>query len=422
MPTYREAQQIILDRVRVMDVEEKDLFTGLGQVLAEDVLSGIDLPLVDQAGPDGYAVMSADIQGASRTHPVSLKIIGTVRAGIMPRKTVVSGTAMRIMTGSVMPAGADCIVWFEDTDEPGNKNGPNPANPRTVRVFKTVNPGDNVLKVGATVKKGALLAPGGSILGTAQMAALVLTGRSTVKVFRRPVIGIISTGDELISRGSKLRPGKVINCNGPAVAGLVRHYGGVPRMLGIARDNEASLLAKIKQGLGCDAIITSGGASRGDYDLTRRVVSQIGELVFARINMGPGASVAFGMARRELNDQSPTGIPLFALAGPPEGCLINTETLVRPAIYKMLGRSNPVPSVITAVALDDSVGKKDNAFVRWSQLTPDGQVRLKLKEQIGALAAVAAANCLTITPAGKGIQPGDEVQVLPLDWNGTAVF
>ena len=417
MPTYDEAVRIILDHVGVMDEEEKPISASLGQVLATDIVSDIDLPLVDQAGPDGYAVKSSDIQNASREHPVSLKIIGAVRAGIMPRKTVMTGTTMRIMTGSIMPKGADCVVWFEDTDEPGNKNGPNLANPSVVRIHKAVNAGDNILKVGATVKKGALLATKGSIFGTAQMVALALTGCNLVKTFRRPVIGVISTGDELISIGSKLRPNKVINCNGPALASLISHYGGIPRMLGMARDNEFSLLGKIKKGLDCDAIITSGGASRGDYDLTRRVLSSVGELVFSRINMGPGASVAFGMVYRNPKGESHNSIPLFALAGPPEGCMINAETLVRPALKKMLGIQSQYPLGITAIALDDSAVRRDNAFVRWSNLEADGRAVLKLKEEVGALVAVARANCLSITPAGEEVQSGDKIRVLPLDWN-----
>ena len=420
MTTYLEAVQKILTHVRMMDAEEKPLFSSLGQVAAEDILAGVNLPLVDQAGPDGYAVRAADISHACHENPTTLKIIGSVRAGIVPRKSVVPGTAMRIMTGSIMPKGADCVVWFEDTDEPGNKSGPNLANPRLVRIHKTVNPGENVLKVGATVKKDDLLVAKGGIISTAQMAALLLTGCHTVRVIRRPVIAVIATGDELISSKGRLRPGRVINCNSPAVASLVVHYGGIPRLLGIARDNEASLMAKIRKGLDCDAIITSGGASRGDYDLIRCVIGRIGELIFARTNMGPGASMAFGMVRRE---QMGDSIPLFALAGPPEGCMINTETLVRPALFKMLGLQNTAHPVIEATTLDASVGKKGNAFVRWSKLTPSGQVTLGLKEKVGALAAVASANCLTIVPAGGEVPLGGTVQALPLDWNaGTAAI
>jgi molybdopterin molybdotransferase len=330
---------------------------------------------------------------------------------------------MRIMTGAIMPEGADCVVWFEDTDEPGNKSGPNKNNPSKVRIYKSEKPGANTTKSGATVKKGALVLPKGAVIGAAQISALTTIGKKMVKVIRRPAIAVLSTGDELIGLGEPLVPGKAYNCNAPTVAALVTHYGGVPKILGIARDNEKSLLIKIRKGLTFDAVITSAGASKGDYDLVRNVIGKMGELVFSRINMGPGASTAFAMLRKDGENGQSGSIPMFALAGPPEGCMINFETLVRPALFKMLGIEKLEHPVVQAVAQDSALGKRSNSFVRWSRLEKingEYQVEIGLKEKVGALPAVATANCLTIVPGGTEVNVGEKIQALPLDWQANS--
>jgi molybdopterin molybdotransferase len=424
MVTYPEALERILKNIHTLEAEERPLFQSMGHVLAEDIYSDLNLPLLDQAGPDGYAVMSGDIKNASKEQPAMLKISGTVRAGLLPPKRVIPGTAMRIMTGSVVPDGADCVVWFEDTDEPGNKSGPNKDNPSMVKIYKSEKPGANITKSGATVKKGALVLSRGALIGAAQISALTTIGKKAVKIFRRPMIAIISTGDELINLGETLVPGKAYNCNAPAVAALVAHYGGVPRILGIARDNEKSLLIKIGKGLAFDAVITSAGASKGDYDLVRNVIAKMGELVFSRINMGPGASMAFAMLDKDGQNGQTAPVPMFAIAGPPEGCLINFETLVRPALFKMLGIEKLEHPVVEAVAQDSAPGKRSNSFVRWSKLEKIAggyQVEIGLKEQVGALSALANANCLTIVPGGSEVDAGDKIQVLPLDWQANSI-
>ena len=423
MITYQEALGKILASIHTLETEDRPLFKSAGQVLAKDIHSGLNLPLLDQSGPDGYAVIAEDIQDADKTHPATLEIIGSIRAGVLPQQAITSGTAMRIMTGAVMPQGADCVVWFEDTDEPGNKSGPNKDNPSTVKIFKSEKPGANITRCGATVKKGSLVTPKGTIIGAAQISALTTIGEKTVKVVRRPRIAIISTGDELIDLDETLVPGKAYNANTPAVAALVAHYGGIPEILGICGDNALSLLDMMQRGLKFDAVITSAGASRGDYDLVRNVIPQMGELIFSRINMGPGASMAFGMLDR--NKGQPARLPLFALAGPPEGCLINFETFVRPSMLKMLGIEDLIHPEVDAVAQDAATGKRANAFVRWSRLEKVGggyRVELGLKEKLGALPALAMANCLTIVPAETEVEPGDRVRTRPLDWQSPLSF
>jgi molybdopterin molybdotransferase len=412
-----QALETILRHVNVLDVEEKLLFQCVGQVAAEDVCSKFSLPLTAGAAPDGYALRSDDITAASRNNPVTLRVIGTVRAGSLPKRLVKPGTAMRIMTGSVLPEGADCVVRFEDTDEPGDKNGPNPNNPSEVKVFLAEKPGANIRPAGSTVKKGALVLPGGKAIGPAQISALVAIGKARIKVIRRPRIAVIATGDELISMGRSLSAGKSYNCNGAAIAALITHYGGVPRVLGIARDNESSVLEKIQKSISADAIITTGGVSMGDYDLVRLVISKIGQVIFSGIKMGPGRSFVFGTVNRGTFDGC--SVPVFALSGPPVGCLNNFETLVRPALLKMLGFTVLDHPVVKAITGDSVSGKKPVSFVKWTSLDKvDGEYRVVMNtpDGTGMLAEMATANSLTIIPEGTEIRKGDSIKVLPLDW------
>lgn len=415
---YEDAVKKILDNVERMEVLERPLLACVGQVAAENIYADFDLPQSPISGPDGYAVRSSDIKGATRNNPIVLRIIATARAGRPSNRVVKPCTAIRIMTGSILPRGADCVVRFEDTDEPGDKNGPNTDNPSEVKIYTAMAQGDNIRPTGNNVRKGTLIVPEGMLIGPAQISALASIGKTWIKVIRRPVVTIIATGDELVRPGKPLAPGKTYNCNTTAIASLVAHYGGIPRILGIARDKEAAITSKIRKGMTADAIITSGGVSRGDYDLVRLVLGKIGGLVFSRIKMGPGAAVVFGVIKRLSTDNSNTPIPVFSLAGPPAGCLINFETLVRPALLKMLGLTTVAHPSIEATALDSIPQKMTMTFVRYTNLREiDGEYRvtLNIAEKTGMPASMVAANSLTIIPEGSAVKAGT-IRVLPLDW------
>lgn len=412
-----EALVEVLNHVSTLEAEEKPLLSALGQVVAEDVRSPYGLPMLDMCGPDGYAVRSEDIRRANPENPAVLKIAGRVRAGQVPRHHVGPGEAMRVMTGSPVPDGADCIVPFENTDEPAGKNGPSCDEPSYVKIYRAEKSRANIRPAGNNVAKGALVLPRGSSIGPAQISALATIGRSTVKVIRRPRVAVISTGDELISLKSPLRPAKSYDCNGAALASLVGHYGGIPQMLGIARDKEGSLEAKLRSGMGADAIITSGGVSKGDYDLVRLVLGKMGRVVLSRISMGPGASFAFGLVDRGEGGGSVAAVPVFGLSGPPIGCLTNFETLVRPALLKMLGFGELEHRALDAVVEDSVWGKKPMAFVKWAHLDRSGgRVTLNGSDKLGPLGAMATANCLAIIPPETVVKQGDVIEVLPLDW------
>ena len=419
MTSYKEALEKIFANIQILDIEEKPLLEAIGQVSSEDIYSDFDLPLKDQSGPDGYAVISADVENASYDNPVTLQITETVRAGYLAKGSVEHGTAIRIMTGSVLPDGADCIIRFEDTDEPANKCGPNKDNPTTVKIYKPGTLCMGITKSGGSVKKGALVLSKGTVIGPNQISALAFIGKAKVKVIRRPIIAIISTGDELINLDETLMPGKVYNCNAMAIAALVSHYGGIPKILGIANDNEKSVLAKINKGITMDAIITSGGVSQGDFDVIRNVIAKIGELAFAKINLAPGAAVSFGKINKSIDGEKIKSIPIFALSGPPAGCLINCETLVRPALLKMLGKENTEHPIIETIAKDSVSTKRAIDFARWTRLEKVDDryyVEMNTADKIGVLAAFASANSLTIIPKETIVNNGDKITVMPLNW------
>jgi len=413
--TYSEALETILNNIRSLDVEEKALAQAEGQVLAGDVRTEADYPLKAISGPDGYAVRAEDIKSAGKDRPVVLKIIDTVRAGRLSRKTVKPGTAIRIMTGSVVPDGADCVVPFEETDEPGNKSGPNPARPTAVKVYFSPAPGSNIIPAGSAVKKGEMVIPGGTLIGLPQISALASTGISRVKVVRRPRAAIITTGDELVRLGATLSPAKTYNSNEVALRSLVAHCGGLPRVLGIARDSEPSLAQKIEAGLAMDVVLTTGGVSKGDYDLVRRVLGQYGEILFAKIN--PGPAFAFGLLERTADDGGKAIVPVFAIEGPPSGCLIDFEMLVRPALQKMRGIKELAHPAVMAVSREAVTNTRPGSLFRWTvlQQTETGY-SVSLKDGVNPLYQKAAANSLTIIPPGAAVRSGEKIPVWPLDW------
>lgn len=416
-----EAVKTIIKNIRRMEDVKLPLRDCLGLVAYENVHADGDLPASAISGRDGYAVRSQDIQGAMRTNPVRLRVMGSVRAGRTVKYVLTSGMAIRIMTGAVIPEGADCVVQFEDTDEPEDKGGHNKMNPLEVQIYKASLPGGNIWAAGSSVRKGEIILPEGTSVGPAQISVLASIGKTKAGVIRRPKVAIIDTGDELVRPGGRLSSGKIYSGGGEAVAALVKHYGGVPNIVGIARDNEISLTSKIQKATKeADAIVTIGGASNGDYDLVRFVVAKIGKIIFSGVRMMPGIGAAFGVIKRPGADGGAAAdIPIFSLAGPPAGCMVNFETLVRPALLKMLGYSDVLHPSVEAEALDAVRNTKPVALAMFTCLKVTGggyQVRFKITDGVGMRSSMTAANSLTILPRGAVVETGDKIQVMPLDW------
>jgi molybdopterin molybdotransferase len=391
---------------------------SLGQVLAEDISSSISVPPLDNAAMDGYAIKAEDALGASKRAPRFLRVIDTVAAGAISGFRVEPGTAIRIMTGAPVPEGADSVVRFEDTDETLR-----PAPSSEIGVLKEIEPGLNIRRAGEDIAKGGVVLKRGAVIRPSEVGVLASLGQSTSRVIRRPVVAILATGDELVAVGEVLPAGKIYNSNSYSVAALVRYYGGIPRILGIARDSEDSLVQSLRKGLTADMLLTSGGVSVGDYDVVKDVLAKQGEIGFWTVRMKPGKPLAFGMIKGANGAGVARSVPHLGLPGNPVSSMITFELFARPAILKMMGRHDLTRPLIKAV-LEDSVVNEDGRriFARVAVKRRGEQYFAKLTgpQGSGILTSMALANALAIIPEDRErVAAGETVSVMMLDWWGS---
>jgi molybdopterin molybdotransferase len=415
MISVEEALDKILSYVAVLSEEESPILNCLGQVLAEDVYSDISIPPLDNAAMDGYAVRFQDTQGAGDRSPRFLRVIETVAAGSIPQREVEPGTAIRIMTGAAIPKGADSVVKFEDTDE-ASKARPSAE----VGILKEVEVGCDIRRAGEDIVKGSRVLAKGVVIRPSEVGVLASLGCSRVKVIRRPKIAVLATGDELVDIDKPLPQGKIYNSNSYSVAALVQRYGGIPEILGIARDSEDSLAASFRHGLDADMLVTSGGVSMGDHDVVKDILARQGELAFWTVRMKPGKPLAFGIMKGVDSAGAVRQIPHLGLPGNPVSSMITFELFVRPAILKMMGKKNLAKPTVEAI-IEDSVVNSDGRriFARASVEKRGGQyfARLTGPQGSGILTSMALANGLAIIPEDKAkVLAGDTVQVVMLDW------
>ena len=414
MLSVEEALERILSFIHVLEPTEKPILDALGQVLAEDIVSQLDIPPLDNSAMDGYAVQASGVKGASKDSPVALRVIGSVAAGQLPRDEVASGTAVRIMTGAPLPKGADAVVPFEDTDELARRaSGQSLAE---IRINVAAVKGADIRPAGQDVQKGQVVMEEGRFLRPAEIGVLASLGYSNIRVIRRPVVAILATGDELMEPGDEYGPGKIYDSNSYGVAASVLRYGGIPKMLGIARDNLDSMKAKLHEGLESDILITSAGVSKGDYDIVKDVLAQHGKIDFWSVRMRPAKPLAFGV----LAASDARQVPLVGLPGNPVSALVAFEQFCRVAIYKMLGKTNFHKPTVKAV-LDEPIYNTDGrrVYARAIVTKRNGtyHARLTGHQSSNLLTSVAHANGLAICPEDlpkKDI--GEIVEVQMLDW------
>jgi molybdopterin molybdotransferase len=415
MISVEEARDKVLGNVGVLDEEESPLLDSLGRVLAEDVYSPFNVPPRDNSAMDGYAVRSADTRVASRNRPRILRVVDTVAAGTVCRCRVEPGTAIRIMTGAPLPEGADSVVRFEDTDET-LRPGPSAE----IGILKEVKAGWDIRRAGEDILKASLVLSQGMVISPSEVGVLASLGRQAVKVVRRPRVAILATGDELVDVGQPLPDGKIYNSNSYSLAALVSYYGGIPEVLGIARDSEDSLVACLRKGLTADMLLTSGGVSLGDYDVVKDVLSKRGEIGFWTVRMKPGKPLAFGMIKEVSKTGAGREIPHLGLPGNPVSSMITFELFARPAILKMMGRKDLARPLIEAVIEDAVVnndGRRIFARVVVSKRGEQYFARLTGPQGSGVLTSMAQANGLAIIPEDReGVAAGDKVRVMMLDW------
>jgi molybdopterin molybdotransferase len=411
MIPVEEALRKILHLVNVLEPEEKPILDCLGQVLYEDIFSDINVPPADNSAMDGFAVRAEDTVGATFTSPVKLAVIDQVAAGYLAKETVKPNTAIRIMTGANVPDGADAVVQFEDTDEA--EHGENQAL-KSVEIRKEARIGQNVRYAGEDIKKDVIVLSKGTQLKSAQIGVLASVGIAKTKVIRRPVVAILATGDELVDIGQPKEPGKIYNSNEYSLAAQISSYGAIPKRLGIGRDSIESINKKIDQVMDCDMLITSGGVSLGDYDVVKEVLASRGKIALWTVCMKPGKPSAFGTINNGIKDILHLGLP-----GNPVSSMVTFEQFARPAIFKMLGRTDYEKPTIKAVISEDVVNSDGRRIYLRVIVTKEDytyHAQVTGPQGSGVLTSMAKANGLAIIPENTdGVKAGDIVTVQVLE-------
>lgn len=419
MLSVEEALEKVLEKVQILEAEEKPLLESLGQVLAEDIYSDLDVPPLDNAAMDGFAVQAASTKGASESSPRVLRVIGEVAAGASSMPEVAAGTAARIMTGAPLPPGADAVVPFEETDEMQRKAARGSISGE-IAILKEAAPGANVRPAGEDITKGALVLEKGRLLRPPELGVLASLGRARVKVIRRPVVSVLATGDELQDVGEPPSLSKIYNSNSYSIAASVLRYGGIPKVLGIARDTFEDLEGRIRRALESDMLVTSGGVSLGDYDVVKDVLAKSGEITFWAVRMKPGKPLAFGTFQVKEKGKV-RRVPHLGLPGYPVSAMVAFELFVRPSILKMMGRKNLTKPRVRAIMEERVENKGGRRFFARAVVTRHEDkyyARLSGIQASGALTSLAQANALVVIPEDTvRVEAGEEVEAMMLDWS-----
>ncbi len=394
MLSTEEAQKIILSKVKVLGEKEERIVNCLGRVLAEDIYSSLNIPPLTNSAMDGYALKSSDTRGA----PLLLKVIEDLPAGRVSTKKIDKGKAIRIMTGAILPEGADAVVEVEKTKR--EERG-------FVKVLFRVKRGENVRLAGEDVKKGELVLKKGTTIRAAEVGMLATLGRRKAKVLRAPRVAIISSGDELLEVGKRIRDGKIYDANGYSLQAQVIEASAVPLYLGVVKDKIEALRKKFKEGLKqADLLISSGGVSVGDYDLVRGVLKELGRISFWQVRQRPGKPLVFGLAGRKL---------IFGLPGNPVSSMVTFEQYVRPALLKMGGRADLKRKEVYAEVTEEIKKRKGlKYFIRAVVRKEDNKYYVKTTgpQGSGILKSMILANGLIILPEKvEKVKKGDKVLV-----------
>jgi len=421
-----EALERILDGVQPLPVETVAVEDARGRILAEALTARLTLPPGDDSAMDGFAVRSNDLADASGERPVTLPVVGESAAGRPFARRLEPGTAIRILTGALVPEGADSVVPVELTDaQPGIADLP-----ATVTFRSTPSPGAHIRRAGSDLGEGDLLAEAGTTLRPATIALLVAAGWAKVPVHRRPRVAVISSGDELAPPGAALRPGQIHDSNGPALAAQTEAAGAEVRRLGIAPDELDAVVELLRKAIaGADVVLVSGGVSVGAHDVVKTAFGTVGEMELWRVAVQPGRPLAFARAPRASTGAHEAGasdaapVLLFGLPGNPVSSFVTFELFARPVLRHLAGAPDPLRRATRRARLAEPVTKdpRRRAFLRVT-LEPDPDrsdgwlARLAGGQGSHVLSALAMADGLAVVPEElPGLPAGAEVEVWLLD-------
>jgi len=372
-----------------------------GRVLAQDVVATEDVPPFHNTAVDGYAVRAADTEQT----PVELRVVDTLAAGAEPKVAVNAGEAIRIMTGAPMPSGADAVVMVEDTQQVGET---------LVLISRSAKVHDGVRDAGSDVRAGETVFVPGTVLNAAGVGVLASVNARTVRAFPRARVALLSTGDELVVDGSPLRIGQIRESNLTMLDSMIAATGCEVINLGVVRDDEAELERVFREVTErCDAIVTSGGVSMGDFDVVKAVLSKIATMQWMQMAIKPAKPFAFG----QLQSSDGRTIPIFGLPGNPVSSLISYELLARPALRKMMGHTENLMRPAIHAVLDSPLKRKQDGkihFMRvFGEFAEDGRLHVRDSGPQGShqLASTAMANGLAHVLDGNGLQAGEHVAV-----------
>jgi molybdopterin molybdotransferase len=405
------AARRILAEVRRQPPLRIPLDDALGSVLAEAVSAPLDIPPWTNSAMDGYAARADDVRGASREAPKRLRVVEVLPAGSFPARAIGPGECARIFTGAPLPSGADSVIRQEDTDLGVRSQE---SGVREIEIYNDRDCGVNIRKAGEDLRKGDVALSAGMELGPAQLGVLASLAVAHPAVYRRPRVGILGGGDEIVDVDQPeaiLSGRKVASSNTHTLAALVRQAGGEPVNLGLAVDTPESLREHLLRAEDCDLLVTSAGISVGEHDYLRSVLGELGaELRFWKLKMRPGAPVGFGVLG---------SMPWIGLPGNPVSTMVTFELFVRPAIRKMMGHALPFRRAVPVrVAEPIKLGPRLQHFLR-AVVAPERNelaVRLTGPQGSGILTSMVKANALLIVPEGQHETPaGAELTALVLD-------
>ena len=408
MLRVEDAQKEILSKIKVLEEIKIPLIDSTNYVLAENIIANTNIPEFNNSAMDGFGVLSTDISNASQENPTILNIQETIPAGKIPKNKLLNGNSVRIMTGSAVPKGCDAVVPFEFTNLPKTHE-------KKVEIYKNADYGENIRYIGEDIKKNNLVLEKGSIINSANIGLIASLGLESIKVYRKPMISILSTGDELVSPGENKKLGQIYDSNSYSIYSQVIQNGGIPHIRKIVPDNKDSLEAAFLDCSKSDLVITTAGVSKGDFDYVKDTIKKMGKINFWSVRMRPGKPLTFGLLNYNKRQ-----VPHIGLPGNPVSAIVGFEIFVRPVIKSMIGIKEIFRKQVTAT-LNDPIFNYDKRKV-FARVILKGNPNQGYSANITGdqnshiLSSMSKANGLAICPENiKLLKKGDQVKVLMLN-------